>query len=145
MHAADYTDFVERNWNRRRAAAAADNPMRDLYIMSTGLGGETGEVLELLKKHVRDGVLDTDDLALELGDVLHYLTRIGLQFGFTLDDIMLRNIRKLEERARKKGYGPLPQKEPRAVFTGDPDSQGDVRAFLRAHPDREAEDGGRLG
>lgn len=110
MHAADYTDFVARNWSRRRAAAPADNGMRDLYIMSTGLGGETGEVLELLKKHVRDGVLDTDDLALELGDVLHYLTRIGLQFGFTLDEIMARNIGKLEQRAQEKGYAPLPAK-----------------------------------
>lgn len=32
-----------------------------------------------------------------------------------------------------------------AKFTGNPDSQADVRAFLEANPDREAADGGRLG
>lgn len=109
MSAAEYTSFVQRNWNRRRAASPQDNPLRDLFIMATGIGGEAGEVQELLKKHVRDGVLDTADLALELGDVLHYVTRIALQFGFTLDDIMRLNVEKLERRAAERGYAPLPE------------------------------------
>lgn len=33
----------------------------------------------------------------------------------------------------------------RAQFTGNPDDQQAVRDFLNAHPDREADDGGRLG
>jgi len=37
------------------------------------------------------------------------------------------------------------QSEGARSFTGNPDNQGEVRAFLNANPDREAEDGGRLG
>lgn len=102
----DYQAFVRHNLDRRRKAATQGNPLRDLYIMTAGLGGETGEVLELLKKHVRDDVLDRDELALELGDVLHYLTRIGQQFGFELQEIMALNMAKLAKRAVERGYEP---------------------------------------
>nr|WP_256489658.1 MazG nucleotide pyrophosphohydrolase domain-containing protein [Dyella lutea] len=70
--------------------------------MSVGLGGEAGEVQELLKKHVRDGREIHDDLLLELGDVLHYLTRIAAQFGMTLEQIMLANREKIERRHAKR-------------------------------------------
>ena len=105
MDSHDYDAFVRHNWNRRKSANHdKPNPTRDLFIMSTGLAGETGEVLELLKKHVRDGEIDTYALLLELGDVLHYLTRIAAEYGFSLPQVMDANVVKLEQRARERGY-----------------------------------------
>jgi NTP pyrophosphatase (non-canonical NTP hydrolase) len=105
MDSHDYDAFVRDNWSRRKAGGGnKPKPSRDLYIMATGLAGETGEVLELLKKHVRDGEIDTHALLLELGDVLHYLTRIAAQYGLSLPQVMDANVVKLEQRARERGW-----------------------------------------
>ena len=66
------------------------------------VGGESGEVLELLKKHVRDGKAPGKSLLLELGDLLYYLTRVGQEYGYNLPEIMSANIEKLRERDTKK-------------------------------------------
>lgn len=102
-----YEQFVAEQWDHRRNGVASPtpeqqaDPLRQLFIMTTGLAGECGEVVELLKKHVRDNRLDRDDLALELGDVLYYLVRIGQEFGFTLGEIQDRNVAKLMARRAK--------------------------------------------
>lgn len=101
MTAESYQQWVEQNWNRR-GYDREPNELRELFIMSVGIGGEAGEVQELLKKHVRDGREIRDDLRLELGDVLHYLTRIAAQFGMTLGEIMLANREKIERRHAKR-------------------------------------------
>lgn len=85
--------------NRWGASAPLD---RQWIIASMGLGGETGEVLEHLKKHFRDHKYPGNDLKLEMGDVLHYLTFLGQCYGWTLEEIMAANITKLEERDRVK-------------------------------------------
>ena len=105
MDVQEFDTFVRENWRRRKSNSGnKPRPSRDLYIMATGLAGETGEVMELLKKHVRDGEIDRFDLLLELGDVLHYLTRIAAEYGFTLTQVMDANIIKLAQRARERGY-----------------------------------------
>lgn len=75
-------------------------------IMGLGIGGEAGEVQEHVKKFIRDGkVPDRDKFVWELGDVLHYLTRIASEFGYTLEEIMQANVDKLEARDRGKRVG----------------------------------------
>jgi len=96
-NAQAFQDYVRKNWND-----TPDGGLRDLYIMSTGLGGETGEVLELLKKHVRNDRVINTELLLELGDVLHYLTRIAQHFGMSLEQIMEANMMKLDARFDRK-------------------------------------------
>ncbi len=66
-----------------------------------GLGGEAGEVLEKVKKWHRDGKLDHEQVAFELGDVLYYLTRLANTLGYTLEQIMLMNVGKLSLRKEK--------------------------------------------
>lgn len=64
-----------------------------------GLAGETGEVLDLIKKHKYHGHdLDRDALAGELGDVLWYVAGIASHHGLSLGDIAKRNVTKLAER-----------------------------------------------
>lgn len=105
ISASEYQSWVASNWNRlssRDGSLMEAGPLRELFIMAVGIGGEAGEVQELLKKHVRDGREIHDDLLLELGDVLHYLTRIAAQFGFTLDQVMATNREKIEARHAKR-------------------------------------------
>lgn len=66
-----------------------------------GLAGETGEVMEWYKKtNLRSDptTLTEDDLLKELGDVLHYVTRIGIAYGWGLKDLMKANKAKLDKR-----------------------------------------------
>ncbi len=66
---------------------------------SMGLAGESGEVIEALKKHLYHGhKLDLKEIEKELGDVLWYLTAIADMLGLEMDDVALRNVRKLQAR-----------------------------------------------
>lgn len=74
---------------------------RDLTIMSLGLAGETGEVIELLKKRVRDGNLDLKNLTKELGDVLYYWSMLCNAFGISPTNVIDVNMDKLTSRHQR--------------------------------------------
>lgn len=99
MDIVDYQNWVRQGWT---TDPSRELTLRDDYIMTAGLGGETGEVLELLKKNVRDGVLDKEELVKELGDVLFYLTMICSRNNITLNEVMVTNVTKLTMRRAKK-------------------------------------------
>lgn len=64
-----------------------------------GMNGEAGECIDILKKHLFQGHdLDIEHLAKEIGDVLWYVAICADAIGYTLEDIMLLNIGKLEAR-----------------------------------------------
>ncbi len=66
---------------------------------SMGLSGETGEVVDLLKKAFHHGhTLDIFAVEKELGDVLHYVAGIATMLGLSLDKIAEENIQKLLKR-----------------------------------------------
>lgn len=78
---------------------------RELRLLDwgLGLGGECGEVLDLLKHHVlHRETLDKMELAKELGDVLWYLTAIAETVDIRLSDVLVLNMAKLEHRHGKK-------------------------------------------
>ena len=93
-----YSNWTEKVWF---SSNQKPNHLSDLSIMGFGLGGETGEVLELLKKQIRDGTYDSKNLRKELGDVLYYWARICKEFGFKPSSIMNMNIDKIESRRAK--------------------------------------------
>jgi NTP pyrophosphatase (non-canonical NTP hydrolase) len=70
----------------------------DLFIMALGLAGETGEVMELLKKRTRDGTFDRAALVKELGDVVYYWARICSFFGIKPSEVLYAIRAKLEDR-----------------------------------------------
>lgn len=77
------------------------NDLRDIAVPSLGLAGESGEVVEHFKKHLRDGApLNNPELLLELGDVLHYWCRLCKLAGFTPDQVMQANEEKLRARGK---------------------------------------------
>jgi NTP pyrophosphatase (non-canonical NTP hydrolase) len=64
-----------------------------------GLAGESGEVVDEIKKVIFHGhFADRDRFKKELGDVLWYLTDIATTLGLTLSEIAEHNIEKLEKR-----------------------------------------------
>lgn len=74
------------------------------YLM--GLSGESGEAIDILKKHMFQGHdMDTEDLALELGDVAWYLAMAANALGYSLSDIFRMNIEKLIKRY-PEGFDP---------------------------------------
>ena len=72
--------------------------------MTAGLGGETGEVLEVLKKIIRDGKFDRAHLVEELGDVLYYLTMVSTYYKISLEEVMFGNVSKCNKRYGKKKF-----------------------------------------
>ena len=71
----------------------------ELINHTLGLSGETGEVVEHIKKflyHGRD--LDLEMVAEELGDVLWYVAALCTTLGLSLDGVAFENLSKLEER-----------------------------------------------
>ena len=64
-----------------------------------GLAGESGEVLDIVKKWIfHEKGLDIDHLKKELGDVMWYVAMICESAGFALDELMKMNIDKLKAR-----------------------------------------------
>lgn len=64
-----------------------------------GLCGESGECIDLVKKHVYQGhELDAERLAEELGDVAWYLAISAAAIDYDLETIFKMNIEKLNRR-----------------------------------------------
>ena len=84
-----------------------------LTYTALGLCGESGEVAEKIKKFIRgDEVVSgsslKEDLLLELGDVLWYLSNLAFECGYTLQAVAEANIEKLDNRKKNntiKGSG----------------------------------------
>jgi NTP pyrophosphatase (non-canonical NTP hydrolase) len=80
-----------------RATRFKDNT--ELVHTTLGIAGESGEVVDIIKKHVAYGKpLDLSKLADELGDLFHYISRLIYLTGLTLEDIQAVNLGKLQKR-----------------------------------------------
>ena len=61
-----------------------------------GLCGESGEAIDLMKKHLYQGhELDREKLIKELGDVAWYLAEAATGLGIDLSEVLQRNLDKL--------------------------------------------------
>ncbi|MBQ2213913.1 MAG: nucleoside triphosphate pyrophosphohydrolase family protein, partial [Erysipelotrichaceae bacterium] len=70
---------------------------RDVLINGVmGLCGESGEAIDIVKKHLAQGhPLDKEALAKELGDICWYVAETAQVLGYDLETIMTMNIEKL--------------------------------------------------
>ncbi|MBQ2685916.1 MAG: nucleoside triphosphate pyrophosphohydrolase family protein [Erysipelotrichaceae bacterium] len=73
---------------------------RDVLINGVmGLCGESGEAIDIVKKHLAQGhPLDKEALAKELGDICWYVAETAQVLGYDLETIMTMNIEKLKKR-----------------------------------------------
>ena len=88
-----FGEWVEKYWMR-------NNPPKELdqAIATLGLGGETGEVLEKLKKEFRDGTLAREAALAALGDVVLYVITIARAYGYKPSDILKATYDELESQ-----------------------------------------------
>lgn len=73
----------------------------DMAIANAAMGlcGETGELVDHLKKHLfHKAPLNMRHVLKEVGDVVFYLNWIVVMFGLSWDDILSANIAKLVAR-----------------------------------------------
>ena len=64
-----------------------------------GLCGESGEAIDIVKKHLAQGhELDREGLIKELGDIAWYLAETAYALDIPLEDVLQRNIDKLKAR-----------------------------------------------
>ena len=72
---------------------------KDVLINSVmGLCGESGEVIDIVKKWLAQGhELNREQLIKELGDVAWYLAEAATALDVPLEDVLQANIEKLSE------------------------------------------------
>ncbi len=64
-----------------------------------GLCGESGEAIDIVKKHLHQGhPLDKEHLKEELGDIAWYLATTSYALGYDLEEVLSDNIAKLQKR-----------------------------------------------
>lgn len=87
-------------------------PEKVLEYTALGLANESGEYAGRVKKWIRHDrdTIDSMACALELGDILWYLSRAASGLGFSLSEIAEMNYSKLAQRQKKgslRGDGDL--------------------------------------
>ena len=67
--------------------------------MCMGLAGETGETVDIFKKHIYQGKdLDINDVIEEVGDILWYIANLCNVNKITMKECMESNVEKLRKR-----------------------------------------------
>ena len=96
MKINEYQELAMRTLNK-------DLSKKDVLINGVmGLCGESGEVIDIVKKHLAQGhELDKDKIAKELGDVAWYLAEVAYALDLKLEDVLVMNIEKLKKRFPK--------------------------------------------
>lgn len=89
----EYQDLAKRTRNKGL------DQNQELTNYAMGLSGETGEVIDILKKLIFHGHhSEKEKLKDELGDVLWYLANLAATLEIELQDIAEYNISKLQKR-----------------------------------------------
>ena len=93
MHASEYQRLAMRTLNPSLSTTEV------LSNAVMGLCGESGEAIDLVKKHLFQGhELDREAIATELGDIAWYLAEAATALELDLGDILEANIAKLRRR-----------------------------------------------
>ena len=93
-----FEELVSKLFKQAREITLSEQDINLLHA-ATGICGEAGEVLDLVKKTAfnnRD--LNYKKLIEELGDVEFYLEALRQTLGISREDILLQNIEKLGKR-----------------------------------------------
>lgn len=103
-----FTNVVSKTWNYATRFVAGEHSDRELLNIVTGMGAETGEVLDVIKKHYCHTAGKSDDtfrskLIYELGDVLYYFLKCLDFFDISIEEVVDGNREKLSSRHPEMG------------------------------------------
>lgn len=89
----EYQELAMRTVNKEMSK-------KDMMINGVmGLCGESGEAIDIVKKHLAQGhEIDKDKLIKELGDIAWYLAEMATVLDIELEEVFVRNIEKLKKR-----------------------------------------------
>ena len=77
----------------------------NMWHMVTGIGGEAGEIVDCIKKHViYQKPLDVENIKEELGDLLFYMSNLMQSVGLSFEEVLQHNIDKLSVRYASGKY-----------------------------------------
>ena len=97
MTPEEYREICTRNSPADPITISQDQALK--LLCALGMGGESGEVEDILKKHVFHGKpLDEAHLLEEIGDVLWYVDRLLWLMGHSLQEAMTVNANKILAR-----------------------------------------------
>lgn len=92
----NFNDYQEAT---RRTVGHHDSYREQLCNYAMGLSGETGELVDMLKKEVfHDRIMNFEDFEEEAGDILWYLANLCSARGSSLEIVAEKNIMKLQKR-----------------------------------------------
>lgn len=96
----------EEYQKKSRETAIYQNLGNNFIYPTLGLAGETGEVVEKVKRVLRqkNGIVDEQsriEISKELGDVLWYVAQLATELNLSLDDVVSSNIEKLSSRKER--------------------------------------------
>ncbi len=94
----DFVSLADRLGVLDREGASIER----LTTAGVGLAAESGEFLEIVKKMVFQGkpwnADNREHLIIELGDVMWYVAQACMALDISFDDVIVRNVEKLEKR-----------------------------------------------
>lgn len=91
-----FEEYIEKC---KRTLAGYDNDKDKIAMLCMGLSGESGEVVDYLKKVLYHGKdFDRENLIKELGDLMWYSACLIDNFNISFDEILEKNIEKLKIR-----------------------------------------------
>jgi NTP pyrophosphatase (non-canonical NTP hydrolase) len=101
---SDYEQFVfDRIKDPNILVQEASASTLNAWHMATGISGEAGEILEIIKKWAVYGKkFDRADLIKELGDIEFYLEGLRQHFHIDREEVIMANIEKLAKRYVEK-------------------------------------------
>lgn len=94
-----FGEWAESVWFSEGSPTDRVMTQRSLTIAGLGIAGEAGEVVEKIKKEIRDGSCAKDaGILKELGDVVFYAITLARYYGYKPSDILRANYEKLTSR-----------------------------------------------
>jgi NTP pyrophosphatase (non-canonical NTP hydrolase) len=89
------------NEYQQKAATTLKPQCNCREYLAMGLAGETGEVMDHLKRIIRGDREIDDALVAEMGDVLWYLSQLAAFYHITMGDVAKKNLEKLADRQKR--------------------------------------------
>ena len=88
-------------YQQQAATTAIYDQKHAIIYPALGLAAEAGEVANKVKKIMRDGDLDREGIADEIGDCLWYIAALCRDLNIDMETVAYENLEKLHSRQKR--------------------------------------------